>query len=142
MKKNVTKPIVILIIIIGITTLININVTTEQCINYRCHSIRIPLYLKVLDFFDRHYHYKQLVREIIKNEKTDEGRVIKIFTWTYGNIRKVPSGFPVIDDHVWHIIIRGYGANDQFQDVFSTLCNYAGLEANFYYLFNNDLLVL
>jgi hypothetical protein len=138
MKKKVAKSIVILIIIISIVTLVNINVTTEQCINYKCHSIKIPLYLKVLDFFTRHYHYKQLVRGIIKDEKTDEGRVMKIFTWTYENIRKVPSGFPIIDDHVWHIIIRGYGQDDQVSDVFTTLCNYAGVYSFYLWVYTQD----
>lgn len=58
---------------------------------------------------------------------------MKLMEWTHQNIRRIPAGFPVIDDHVWNIIIRGYGAYDQSADVFSTLCNYAGVEA-FYIL--------
>lgn len=54
---------------------------------------------------------------------------MKIFAWTCANIRKVPDGFPIIDDHVWYIIIRGYGMSDQSSDVFATLCNYAGVDA-------------
>ena len=44
------------------------------------------------------------------------------------NIRYVPE-MPVIDDHPFHIIIRGYGVNDQFEDIFTLLCNYAGIDA-------------
>ena len=54
---------------------------------------------------------------------------MEIFIWTCENIRKQPDGLPVIDDHVWHIIIRGYGEPDQSSDVFTTLCNYAGIRA-------------
>ena len=45
---------------------------------------------------------------------------------------------PVVDDHVWHIIVRGYGAADQFSDVFTTLCNYAGLDAFFISVYSRD----
>ena len=44
-------------------------------------------------------------------------KTLKIFIWTHKNIRKAPEGLPVIDDHVWHTIIRGYGINDQSSDV-------------------------
>lgn len=117
---------------------ININVTTQQCVNYHCRSITIPLYLKILDFFDRHYNYKQLVSQIIKDAKNGQEKVMKIFTWTHENIRQIPVGMPVMDDHVWYTIVRGYGSDDQFQDVFSTLCNYAGIDAFFTYLYTED----
>jgi hypothetical protein len=35
----------------------------------------------------------------------------------------------VIDDHIWHIMIRGYGEPDQQADVFTTLLGYAGVRA-------------
>jgi len=41
----------------------------------------------------------------------------------------------IIDDHVWHIIIRGYGVRDQLSDVFTTLCNYAGIDAFFTWVY-------
>lgn len=131
MKKNIFKLLFCVVIITCIVIFFSINVTTQQGINYQVHTIRIPLYLKILDFTDRHFNYKQLVKKIIKEAKTDEECVMKIFEWTYKNIRKNPKSLAVIDDHVWHIIVRGYGKADQFQDVFSTLCNYAGLDAFF-----------
>jgi len=110
---------------------LNLNVTTKQCIDYRCHAIQLPLYLKTLDFFDRHFNYKQLVKKIIQDAKNDEERALKIFSWTYNNIKRNPEGLPIMDDHVWYTIVRGYGVDDQFQDVFTTLCHYAGLDAFF-----------
>jgi len=126
--------IFIIFTIIGL----NINVTTQQCIDHSCHAIRLPLYLKTLDFFDRHYNYKQLVKRIIKDAKNKDDTALKILEWTSANIRKSPEGFPVIDDHIWYTIVRGHAVDDQFQDIFTTLCNYAGLEASFCWLLPKD----
>lgn len=125
MKKFIS----ILLLLISIAVMLNINVTTRQGINYEVRTIRMPLYLKILDFVDRHYNYKQLIKKIIKNANTDEEKTMRVFEWTYQNIRRVPAGFPIIDDHVWYIIVRGYGVQDQLSDVFTTLCNYAGMDA-------------
>lgn len=121
----------LIVFAVGLIAILNIKVTTRQGINYRWHTIRMPLYLKILDFFDRHYNYEELTKRIIGDTKTDKERIMKIFEWTCQNIRKVPDSFPIIDDHVWHIIIRGYGMPDQSSDVFATLCNYAGVDAFF-----------
>lgn len=138
MKKLLRILLPCIILLIGLFVFLNINVTTQQGINYRWQTIRIPLYLKILDFFDRHYNYKELVKRIVKDAKTDEERVLKIFEWTHANIKKVPNGFPTIDDHVWHIIVRGYGADDQSSDVFTTLCNYVGIDAFFSWVYTRD----
>jgi hypothetical protein len=98
----------------------------------------MPLYLKILDFFDRHYNYKLLVKAIIQDTRDEREKAFKILQWTNENIRPVPEGMPIIDDHVWHIIVRGYGTHEQSQDVFTTLCNYAGMDAFFYRLYTKD----
>jgi hypothetical protein len=90
------------------------------------------LYLKALDFLDRHYNYKILTGRIISGSGGAEERALRILNWTCNNIRKNPYDLPVVDDHPWHIIVRGYGLDDQFQDVFTTLCNHARLDAFFY----------
>ena len=132
MKKLILKLLIVIATITTIILVLNIKVTTLQGIDYQVHTIRIPLYLKILDFMDRHYNHKQVVKRIIENEHDKQKRVMKIFTWTYHNIKKQPDDLPVIDDHVWHIIVRGYGVYDQSCDVFATLCNYAGVEAFFH----------
>lgn len=111
--------------------LLNIPLSTQQCIDYSCQSIKLPLYLKTIDFFDRHYNYNNLVKRIVSPQDSKQDRMLKILQWTYANIRRQPKELPVVDDHVWHIIVRGYGEDDQFQDVFSTLCNYAGVSSFF-----------
>lgn len=139
MRKEWLKRVVfIFLILFGIIAILNVKVTTREGINYQWQTIEIPLYLKVLDFFDRHYNYKWLVKKITDNSKQEEEKVLKIFEWTHKNIKKVPEGYPVIDDHVWHIIVRGYGADDQSSDVFTTLCNYAGVDAFFSWVYVKD----
>lgn len=129
MKKKILVPLASLLAIVLLICFLNIRVSTSQGIDYKSHSVALPLYLKVLDFFDRHYNYKNLMNKIVY--KTDDQRVkaLKILTWTCANIRKIPQGFPVIDDHVWNIVIRGYGTAEQACDCFATLCNYAGMNS-------------
>jgi hypothetical protein len=117
---------------------LNINVTTQQGINYEWKTIKIPLGLKILNFLDRHYNYKFLVNNITNGLKTDEERAISIFKWTHENLKKNIKGLPIVDDHVWYIIVRGYGAQDQFSDVFVTLCNYTGLSAFYVIVYNKN----
>lgn len=138
MKRIAIKFLIAFLLITGAVVLLNTEVTYQQGINFKVSSVRIPLYLKISGFFDRHYNYKNLVSKIIKESDNHEERVMKIFNWTYNNIRWVPEGYPVIDDHVWHIIVRGYGTNDQFSDVFTTLCNYAKVDAFFEFIYTKD----
>lgn len=138
MKKILVISFVTIFLVTAAVCVLNIDVTTRQGINYQWHTIKLPLYLKLLNFFDRHYNYKYLVKLIIADAKIDNEKVMKIFMWTYNNIKETPKGLPVIDDHVWHIIIRGYGVDDQFSDVFTTLCNYAGIDAFYSWVFSKD----
>jgi len=125
------KLLLAVLILILILFMLNIKASTRQGINFQWHTLKIPLYLKVLNFIDRHYNYKELVKQITSGAKNDQEKVMVIFKWTHENIRRAPEGFPIVDDHVWHIIVRGYGSDDQISDVFTTLCNYAGTDAFF-----------
>lgn len=135
--KRIPFLIFTVIFILGVGIILNLNVSTQQCIDYKCKSINIPLYLKILDFLDRHYNYLQLVKNITKEAKNEEERVMNIFEWTHKNIRRVSESLPVVDDHQLNIIIRGYGTDDQCEDVFTLLCTYAGLEAYFSKFYNS-----
>ena len=110
---------------------LNIPVTTRQGVDFEVKQIRIPLYLKVIDFMDRYYNYGVLAGRITAGKRFDFDKAVAILKWTKENIRENPSSLPVVDDHAWHIIIRGYGLDDQFQDVFTTLCNREGIGAFF-----------
>jgi hypothetical protein len=118
--------------------LLNLKVTSRQGVNCEVRTVRQPLYIKIMDFYLRHYHYQETAKEITKGVSSPQEKVFRIFRWVHENIRPVPEGFPVIDDHAWHIIIRGCGTNDQASDVFSTLCNYSGQPATFSFLRNNN----
>ena len=117
---------------------LNIEVTTRKGVNYKWQTIRIPLYLKILNFFDRHFNYAWLVSRIVDKNESAQEKVLKIFHWTYENIRHQPEELSVTDDHVWYIIVRGYGARDQISDVFTTLCNYAGVDAFYSQVYSRD----
>lgn len=132
------KVIAIFLIIASIIFVLNFEVSTRQGVDYQVRILKMPLYLKLLDFFDRHFNYKMLVKDMIKDAKTEEEKALSILEWTYQNIEPAPEGMPIMDDHVWYTIVRGYGVHDQFQDVFTTLCNYVGLKAFFYYVYSQD----
>lgn len=138
MKRKLSKIFFLFLVLTGIFILLNLSVTTRQGIDYKLSSIKIPLYLKTLDFFDRYYNFKELVKRIVENTDSDEEKVMKIFIWTYNNIKKAPQGLPIIDDHIWYTIVRGYGVQDQFQDIFTTLCNIAGIDAFFSEIYTED----
>jgi len=123
--------LVSLSLVIGLVYLLNLEVIYQRGINNQVHTVRVPLYLKTIDFFSRHYNYKHLAKQIIGNEKGKEKRALRLLEWTFHNLKKQPESLPIVDDHVWHIIVRGYGINDQFSDVLATLCNYAGMDSFF-----------
>ena len=133
MKKNLARVFCLVGFLLSIIIILVLNIQTSylQGINYEIRKVKIPLYLKLLDFFSRDSHYKVLTREIIKGCSGDKEKAMRLLEWTHNNIKKNVEGLPVVDDHAWHIIVRGYGEDDQFNDVFSTLCNYAGMEAFF-----------
>ncbi len=138
MKKKAFKLALAIAAFFLVIALLNSTVVTRQGINFEVHTIELPLYLKILDFFDRHYNYRTLVKRIVGKTNTNEEKVSRIFAWTYKQIKPQPENLPVIDDHVWNIIIRGYGVEDQSSDVFTTLCNYAGIDAFYDLIFTQD----
>lgn len=137
MKKNYLIVLLTVIMFLSVIFILNVNVSTKQGVNYLVHEIKLPLYLKILDFIDRHCNYKNLVSNILGDTKDDNERTIKIFDWITSNVRKNPEELPIIDDHPLNILIRGYGVQDQFEDIFTILCTYAGSQA-FFKMFKNS----
>ncbi len=103
--------------------------TTRQGVNYAVSPHPIPLYVKILDFIHRDAHYRLLAREMTTGCRTNQERVLAVFDWTRRTIRPTPRGWPIVDDHILDIIIRGHGTGDQMADVFCTLATYAGVPA-------------
>ena len=125
MRKKILISSIILILFLSVSTLLNMKVTTGQGINFKVSRIELPLYLKLLNFYDRHFNYKWLTRKITGHLKTKEEKIFRLFQWTHETIHKQPKDLPIMDDHVWNIYVRGYGINENFHDLFTTLCNYA-----------------
>jgi hypothetical protein len=114
---------------LGAAGLLTATATTKQGVDFAVSARPVPLRVKAMDFLHRHEHYRLLAREIAGGLAADEARVRAVFEWTRREIRPTPPGWPVIDDHILHIIIRGHGLPDQMADVFTTLSTYAGVPA-------------
>ena len=110
----------------GLTTA---KATTRQGVSFQVSTLEIPLAIKVMDFLDRDAHYQLLAHQITQGLRLDQDRAMAVFHWTRRQIRPTPKEWPIIDDHIWHIIIRGHGLSDQMADVFTTLSTYAGVPA-------------
>jgi hypothetical protein len=98
-------------------------------VNAEVSTHRLPLYLKSLEFVERSAQYRHIAGEIGDGAMADTDRVVRVFEWTRRHIRQTPDDWPVVDDHILNIVIRGYGTNDQQADVFTTLASYAGVPA-------------
>lgn len=131
MNKVYTRLLSIAIALILIICVLNISVATKQAINGKVSAIKLPLYLKILDFMDRHYNYKNLVANILAGTRNENDKAVKIFNWVVSHVQKKPKELPVIDDHPLNILIRGYGMQDQLEDIFTILCTYAGMDSIF-----------
>ncbi len=106
--------------------------TTRQGVDYAVVERRVPLYQKGWAFVDRHRKTRALADSLIGESLDPSETVRRLFDWTHSAIAPVPPGAPVVDDHVWHTILRRYGAEDQAADVFATLLVYAGIPATVY----------
>lgn len=103
--------------------------TTRQGINFHVSVQRIPVYVKTIDFLHRHFQYQRMAQQIVQGVDGDQARALAVFRWTREHIPETPAGWPIVDDHVLNIIIRGHGVEDQMADVFTTLLTYAGVPA-------------
>jgi hypothetical protein len=115
--------------VIGLIGAANLDVTTRQGLNFEVSAHRLPLYLKALQFIERSGEYEQIAEEVTQNAGSDADRVLKVFDWTRRRLRPTPEGWPIVDDHILNIIIRGHAVNDQYADVFATIATYAGVPA-------------
>ena len=136
MQKMKFKIIIILILFLSFYFILNKETSRSIGINYQIIEYKIPFFLKLLDFFDRHYNYKNLVNKINANAVTDLEIVLNTARWVSINIKKLPKNVEIVDHHPFTIIERRLGTKDQFNDVMSILLTYSGVES-FYTLFNN-----
>jgi hypothetical protein len=115
---------------IAFLLILNAPVTTRYGVDGVLFVKRMPLYAKAGGFLYRDWMYRDIVRDITRDEKTDVGKAIAILKWVNENVKYgVPDGLRSMDDHPLNIIIRQYGEKDQIEDIFTILCSYAGMEA-------------
>lgn len=98
-------------------------------VDYVVTEHTLPLWIKAVDFVDRDLNLARTARAIVGGIEGDEARTFAVLRWTERTIHPQPDRLPIIDDHVWYVIVRGYGQADQHADVFTTLLVYAGLPA-------------
>ncbi len=129
-RRSAWYSIALLAIIVFVVIMFwHLPAKTRQGVNFKVRTVQIPLAIKAMDFLVRDWKYRVAAAEIVNMKATPDERILAIYAWTREHIRRQPRDFPVIDDHILHIMIRGYGISDQMADVFTTLCAYAGVSA-------------
>ena len=118
-----------LVLTAGVVVLSLWPTTTRSGVNYQWSSKRIPLFEKAIDFVSRDLQLRRLAKEVADGASSEEQKALKIFVWVVRNVQPTPPGFPVVDDHVLHILIRGYGAPDQRAEALAVLASYNGMPA-------------
>ena len=104
-------------------------VTTRSGFNYQVTIRQITLGEKAVQFISRDLQTRRFVAELTRGVGRGEPTLVRLFDWTVEHVRPTPAGFPVVDDHPLHILIRGYGAEDQRTEAFALLASYAGFPA-------------
>jgi hypothetical protein len=117
-------------VIIAIVVAARWPVTTAVGSNFHVTVKRTTLFEKSVAFVDRDLQMRRLTREIAGTGGTPQERLIRMYEWVAGNIHPTPPGFPVIDDHVWHIFVRRYGEVDQRAEALAMLASDDGMPAS------------
>ena len=129
-KRPLLRRVVILVgLVTALVTVACWPTTRSVGVNHVVSTQQLPLWAKATDFVDRDANLASAARAILGGVSGEAAKADTAFAWTRANIRPVPAGFPIVDDHVWHIMVRGYGQDDQRADVFTTLLAYDGIPA-------------
>lgn len=119
----------VLIFFLTIFFLVNQKTTRLIGVNYKITESQIPIYLKIMDFYDRHYNYKYLVKNINKNVDNEKDVILNTTRWIQNKIKKIPEGVDIIDNHPLTIFERRLGTDDQFSDLLSVLFVYSNIDS-------------
>ena len=98
-------------------------------VNFIVSRHTLPLWVKAVDFIDRDLNLTRTAQTVLGHVEGDDAKAAAALAWTRTNVRPTPTGVPIVDDHIWYVIVRGYGEPDQQADVFTTLLSYAGVPA-------------
>ena len=80
------------ILIILALAFLNKETTRKIGINYELFEYEIPIYLKIFDFYNRHYNYKYLAKNIVNNSNDKKDTIINTTRWIHQNIKQIPPG--------------------------------------------------
>lgn len=128
--------VVLALIAAGIWVAGRIPATTRVGVNYVVIQKDISLREKAVHFLSRHLTMRRLASDITGKKRTAVEKVLAIQSWVVENIMTPERAgrLPIIDDHPYSIVIRGYGTREQRSDLFTNLCGYAGIPAILYRL--------
>jgi len=87
---------------------------------------RLSLWEKAARFYLRHVEFERWAREATGGEMDPQRRILMLMDWTIKTVRHIPPDFPLIDDHIAHIVLRRYGNDGQLAEVFTALTTYTG----------------
>jgi hypothetical protein len=128
-RRKILRVLAVLLVTASVFSVARWPTTRFVGVNFVVSQQTLPLWAKAADFIDRDVNIAQTARAVLGNVQGDEARAAAALAWTRANIRNTPEGFPIVDDHIWYTIVRGYGQPDQQADVFTTLLTYAGVRA-------------
>lgn len=123
-----TSIVVLVLALTGALSVVaNAPVTTNVMVDFVPDTVTQPFYAKAIAFLDRDIQMRQLAGRIVGDATVAEDKADRIMRWTAAHIRPTPRGMPIVDDHPYNIVIRGYGEPDQAADVFANLAGYVGM---------------
>lgn len=140
MKKINYISLFFLAIFLLILVILNKETTRKIAINYNKFEYEIPVYLGIFDFLNRHYNYKNLVKQININQKNNESSILNTAKWVNQNIQKIQEGVDLVDSDPLTIVKRRLGEKYQFSDILCVLLVYLNIDS--YFLNTSDPLTL
>ena len=131
MKKFLFLSFLFFMLIFFAFILLTKETTRKIGINYNVFEYKIPIYLKINDFINRHYNYSYLTKQINKEFNNKDNIVINTTKWVHQNIKKIPDGVDVVDHHPFTIVQRRLGVHSQFNDILSVFLVYENIDSFF-----------
>ncbi|MDE3242187.1 MAG: hypothetical protein KGO52_05645 [Nitrospirota bacterium] len=111
-----------------VTLIGQIPTTGLEGVDDRMIVHRMPLWEKAAKFYLRHRQFQRWAEEAAGGETDPQRRVLRLMEWTRSQVKPIPSGLPLVDDHISHIVLRHYGNDGQLSEVFTALTTYTGNE--------------
>jgi len=129
--KIVILGLLILLVFVG-----QLNTSRKISINYEVTKYELPLYVKILDFINRHNNYKFLTKSINNDKLSDKEKIIYLTNWVNLNIKKIEvnQNIDIVDNHPITIIERRLAIDEQFSDILSVLLVYSDIDSFFKFI--------